>query len=125
MSKHTVLVVEDNEDLRIICKAFLEHRGYAAICASDGREGIEMAKEHRPAVILTDLVMPVMDGWEVARRLGADAATRNIPVVAVSAIPVTREDQARAGFASYLRKPVHPDALVNTLRAALGEMNVA
>jgi two-component system, cell cycle response regulator DivK len=121
MSKTTVLVVEDNADLRLICKAYLEHRGYEAICAANGREGVELARRRRPAAILTDLAMPVMDGWEVARQIHSDADTRNIPIVAITAMPISREDQERAGFAAYLRKPVDPETLVATLRAAVGE----
>ena len=119
MSKQTVLVVEDNVDLRTICKAFLEHRGYEAICAADGREGVDLARRHLPDAVLTDLAMPVMDGWEVARRLRSDKTTCDIPVVAITAQSMEPEARERAGFAACLRKPVDPEMLVRTLRAAV------
>jgi len=125
MSKPTVLVVEDNADLRIICKAFLEHRGYEAICAADGREGLDLARRLRPDAVLTDIAMPVMDGKEVARRLRQDAVTRDIPIVAISAMSLSREDQERAGFAACLRKPVDPESLARTLRSAMAAEAVA
>jgi CheY-like chemotaxis protein len=120
-----VLVVEDNADLRVICKTILECRGYLALCAADGQEGYELARRHQPAVVLTDITMPVMDGREMAIRLRSDSTTAHIPIVAFSAAPVSERDRVAAGFAACVEKPFDPHRLVELLRDVIALRSAA
>jgi two-component system, cell cycle response regulator DivK len=107
----TILIVEDQFDNRIIYATMLEHAGYAVLEAQNGAEGIVRAREHRPDLILMDLSMPVMDGWEATRRLKEDEELGEIPVFAISAhVLMEGEDERalRVGFERYLTKPMDP-----------------
>jgi two-component system, cell cycle response regulator DivK len=85
MSQKVLLIADDQDDNRVIFSAVLTHHGYGVFLATDGREAVELAWAHSPRLILMDLKMPVMDGWEATRLLKADAATAHIPIVAVTA----------------------------------------
>jgi len=107
----TVLLVEDDEDTRSIYAAALEDAGYRVVIATQGAEGVHLARRTHPDLILLDLRMPVMTGWGTARYLKADPETRSIPICAVSAYDAQEEgidDSAAVPFDSYLRKPVDP-----------------
>jgi len=108
MSNPTILYVEDNEDNVFMLQNRLSRRGYNVIIASDGAQGIEMASTHAPALILMDLSLPIVDGWEAARRLKAAEKTREIPIIALSAhaMPGDRERAISAGCNDYDTKPV-------------------
>ena len=82
---HTILLVEDNELNRDMLSRRLERKGYVIQMAADGAQGVSMAMELRPALILMDLSLPVMDGWEAIRRLKADPETATIPIIALTA----------------------------------------
>ena len=106
----TVLIVEDNEDNRLIYSQYLAHGGFRVLEAGNGAEGIDVARRERPDIVLMDISMPVMDGLTATRTLKADADLRSIPVIALTAHAMaTDEAMAReAGCDGYISKPVMP-----------------
>jgi len=109
----TILYVEDNEDNIFLFTRRLSKKGYDVIIARDGEAGISMAHSERPSLILMDLDLPVVDGWEATRLLKASPETSHIPVIAVSAYAMV-EDQRRAldaGCDDFFSKPVDMKAL--------------
>jgi two-component system cell cycle response regulator DivK len=123
MSK-TVLLVEDDRDNRSIYRTILEHFGYTVLEAADGEEGIRMAREERPGVILMDLSIPKIDGWEATRILKADERTRHTPILALSAHALV-PDRTRAtevGCDGYLTKPVEPRQVVEEIERWIGSV---
>lgn len=116
-----VLIVDDNLDAREMYSIYLEHSGFRAVEAADGETGIELARRDRPAVILMDATMPKLDGWEAARRLKADAATKSIPLIMLTAHAFNehRERAAEVGADAFLAKPVLPDVLATEIRKVL------
>ena len=122
----TVLIVEDNEDNRIVYSTILRHHGFRVSEALDGEEGISKAREELPDIILMDISIPVIDGWEVTQTLKRDDLTRHIPVVALTAhaMPGDRERAIAVGCDGYLAKPCEPRAVlaeVNRLLASLAD----
>jgi two-component system cell cycle response regulator DivK len=117
-SQHSVLIVEDDREAREMMALFLAFCGYAVHVAADGFEAIDIAVRFRPAIILMDLMMPRMDGWEATRRLKADPWTRAIPIIALSAHSHVDEDYlARdAGCQAFISKPCDLDYLATMLR---------
>ncbi|MDX1400949.1 MAG: response regulator [Kiloniellales bacterium] len=108
-----ILYVEDNEDNIFLFTRRLGKRGYEVLIARDGATGLSMAQSENPAVILMDLDLPVVDGWEATRKLKASPETRHIPVIAVSSYAMV-EDRRRAieaGCCDFFSKPVDMDAL--------------
>ena len=127
MSSPIVLLVEDNEDNRTIYTTILRHYGHEVHEAATGEEGILMARKHKPGVILMDVAMPGIDGWEATRRLKADPETASIPVVALTAHAMA-EDRQRAvdaGCESYLAKPVEPRRVVEEVERLLARATAA
>ena len=116
-----ILLVEDHEDNRNIYRTILEHYGFDVLVAGDGEEGVRMASEGSPDLVLLDIDIPVLDGFEVARQLKAAEATGKIPIVALTAHsrPEDRERAAEAGFDGYLTKPVSPRSVVDEVRRFL------
>ena len=116
-----VLVAEDNEDNRLIATTMLRHSGYRVIEATTGVEALHMARTAHPALILMDVGMPEMDGWEASRTLKSDPDTRDIVILAFTAhaLPADREQAARAGCDGYLAKPVEPLRLIREVGRAL------
>jgi two-component system cell cycle response regulator DivK len=104
-----VLIVDDYEQSLKLARDVLRAAGFRTLEAASGAEGIALADEHLPDVILMDLRLPDMDGTDAARTLGEGARTRRIPVVALSSLPLDggREWLAAAGFADCLEKPIH------------------
>lgn len=118
-----VLIVEDNFDNREIYAELLRHAGYVTLEAENGLKGVEKAFEHLPDIILMDLSMPLMDGWEAIEVLKKDSRTASIPVLAVSAHVILNGDYARAqqaGFSCYLTKPVEPKDVLREVQAHIG-----
>jgi len=114
-----LLYIEDNEDNVYMLKMRLELLGdFEVLSAEDGEKGCQMAVAEQPEVILMDLEMPVLDGWEAARRLKREATTRDIPIIALSAhaLPGEREKAIAAGCDEFDTKPIQFDRLVATLR---------
>ncbi len=119
----TVLLVEDNEDNRIIYSTVLRHVGYGVVEALDGVKAIELARSVKPDIILMDISIPEIDGWEATRILRQDPETKDIPIVALTAHALAddRERATALGFTSYLAKPVEPRAVVAEVRRWIGE----
>jgi CheY-like chemotaxis protein len=116
-----VLYVEDNDDNIYMLSRRLTRRGFEVLLARDGAEGIAMVREAAPGLVLMDMSLPVIDGWEATRRLKADPATRAIPVIGLSAHAMAgdRERALDAGCDDYDTKPVDLDRLVAKMRALL------
>ena len=106
-----VLVVEDDEVTRESVAAVLHAKGHMVACACDGREGLRQLYEHRPDVVLLDLNMPVMDGWQFRREQARDPTVADIPIVVVSARPGPCGIEA----AAFLAKPCEVDELLSTV----------
>jgi len=117
--KPVVLVVDDDPDARMIFSTYLRAMGCDVFTANDGRAGVEKATDLLPDIIVMDLAMPRVDGWEAIRRLCESSWTREIPVVAVSAVPVSRETAFNAGCKAYLTKPCEPHVLWAQIRVLL------
>ena len=118
----TILIVEDNEDNLMVYRTILEHVGYAVIEARDGEEGIARAREKHPDLILMDISIPRIDGWEATRRLKEDEETRDIPIIALTAhaLEEDREKALRVGCDGYLAKPVEPRRVVEEVKRYVG-----
>ena len=116
----TILLVEDIDLNRDLIEQLLED-DYRVITAADGAQGIEMARTERPDLILMDMSLPEIDGWEATRRLKADPATAAVPIVALTAHAMQGdEERARAaGCDDYITKPIDEDLLFAKLRAFL------
>jgi len=119
----TVLLVEDNEDNLIVYRTILDHVGYRVIEARDGEEGVARARADHPDLILMDVSLPKMDGWEATRRIKADAKTRQIPIIAVTAhaLDDDREKATQVGCDGYLAKPVAPRRVVEEVERFIGK----
>ena len=110
--KRCVLVVEDNERNRKLVRTILRHRGLEVVECDDGAPALDLARKHKPALVLMDIQLPTMDGITALGRLRADPETRDIPVIAVTAsvTPGEREKVTAAGFTAYVGKPIDLDA---------------
>jgi CheY-like chemotaxis protein len=117
-----ILLVEDNEMNRDMLSRRLIRRGYQVILAQDGQEGLDAARNQSPDLILMDMSLPVIDGWEATRRLKSTPATAGIPVVALTAHALSddREKATRAGCDAYETKPVELPRLLETIERLLG-----
>lgn len=118
----TVLLVEDNEDNLAVYRTILDHVGYRVLEARDGEEGVVRARDDQPDLILMDISIPKIDGWEATRRLKADTSTRDIPVIALTAhaLEEDRQKALNAGCDGYLAKPVEPRKVVDEVRRFVG-----
>ena len=121
MSKR-ILVVEDTEDNRQILRDLLTSAGFELIEAADGASGVGLAAAHRPDLILMDVQLPVLDGYEAARRIRADSELAHIPIIAVTSYALSGDEaKARAaGCDGYVAKPFSPRALLAKIREFLG-----
>jgi CheY-like chemotaxis protein len=119
---HTILLVEDNEMNRDMLSRRLTRNGFRVLLAEDGRQGVDLAHLERPHLILMDLSLPVLDGWEATRLLKASADTRAIPVIALTAHAMAGDEaQAyEAGCDDFDTKPVELSRLLGKIQAALG-----
>lgn len=116
-----VLVVDDFEDNRDMYAVYLTHSGYDVLEAADGQEAVEVARQRVPDVIVMDLTLPIMDGWEATRRLKADERTRHIPIIMLTghAVAGQARDARDAGCDAFLAKPCLPDLLVGKVQELL------
>jgi two-component system cell cycle response regulator DivK len=114
-----ILLVEDNEMNRDMLSRRLERKGYQVLLATDGASGVEMAQAHAPDLVLMDMSLPVLDGWEATRRLKADATTQHIPVIALTAHAMSsdRDKAIEAGCDDYDTKPVELPRLLGKIEA--------
>lgn len=122
MTSERILVVEDNEDNLQLVRFLLERGGYQVLCAYNGREGLALARQHLPDLILMDLSLPEVDGWQAAEQLKADPATASIPLWALTAhtLPGDRQKALSTGFDGYFSKPIDvANFIVNIAKALL------
>jgi len=117
--KPVVLVVDDDPDCRTMYSMFLHAAGCEVFTANDGRAALEKAIDLLPHVIVMDLAMPRVDGWEAIRRLRDSSWTRKIPIIAISAAPMSRETAFEAGCDAYLSKPCDPQTVWSQIRSIL------
>ena len=117
----TILLVEDNSDNRVIYRRALDHFGYTVLEALDGEEAIRLARESLPDLILMDISIPRVNGWEVTKILLADDATKHIPIVALTAhaLPQDRARGVEVGFARYLTKPIEPRRVIEEIERVM------
>ena len=117
-----ILLVEDNEMNRDMLSRRLQRRGYEVLTAVDGESGLALTKSETPALVLMDMSLPGIDGWEATRRLKADPATRAIPVIALTAHAMAgdREQALAAGCDDFDIKPIDLDRLLGKIEALLG-----
>ena len=118
-----ILYVEDNEDNIYMLKSRLERRGFSVVVATDGEQAVEMAIAEQPSLVIMDLSLPIVDGWEATRRLKANENTRHIPVVALSAHAMVgdRETALDAGCDDYDTKPVEFPRLLEKINSLLDQ----
>jgi len=116
-----ILIIEDNYANLELAEYLLNAFGHKTFAARDGAEGVRSARRERPDLIICDLQMPVMNGYEVVRELKRDASLAHIPVIAVTALsmPGDREHVLSAGFQGYLAKPIDPESFVQTIEGFL------
>ena len=117
-----ILLVEDNEMNRDMLCRRLERRGFSVIVALDGRQGVDRASADRPDLILMDMSLPVLDGWQATRQIKASEGTRAIPIIGLSAHAMTgdREKAMESGCDDYDVKPVDLDRLLKKIEALIG-----
>ena len=116
-----ILVVEDNEENRDALSRRLQRRGFEVLLAVDGKAGVATAKAEKPDLILMDMNMPEVDGWEATRQIKADPATADVPVIALTAHAMTgdRERALEAGCTDYHTKPIEFPKLLAQIEAIL------
>jgi len=118
-----LLLVEDNEMNRDMLSRRLERRGYQVVMAVDGQQGVDMARSEAPDLILLDMSLPVVDGWEAARLIKSEAQTKDIPVIALTAHAMAgdKEKALQAGCDDYDTKPVELPRLLGKIDALLAK----
>ena len=117
-----VLLVEDNEMNRDMLSRRLTRRGFDVVFALDGKQGVALVRSEKPDIILMDMSLPVMDGWEATRCVKADDATRSVPVIGLTAHAMSgdREKAIEAGCDDYDTKPVELDRLIGKIERLIG-----
>ena len=117
-----ILLVEDNEMNRDMLSRRLQRKGYEVVMALDGEQGVRMASSEKPDLILIDMSLPVLDGWEATRQIKAAADTRTIPLIALTAHAMSgdREKALEAGCDDYDTKPIELERLLAKMEALLG-----
>ena len=122
-----ILLVEDNEMNRDMLSRRLQRKGYQVAIATDGQQGVEMAAADLPALILMDMSLPVLDGWEATRRIKADERTRHIPIIALTAHAMQGDEvkAKEAGCDDYDTKPVVLPRLLDKIQAQLNRTGQA
>ena len=117
-----ILIVEDTEDNRRILRDLLTAAGYDLLEAADGEAGVEMAARHKPDLVLMDIQLPLIDGYEATRRIKADPALKHIPILAVTSYALSGDEEKTraAGCDGYVAKPFSPRQLLGKVRELLG-----
>jgi two-component system, cell cycle response regulator DivK len=120
-AKPKILLVEDNPENRYLTTFLLEQAGYDVVVATNGRHALALAPEAAPDLVLMDIEMPEIDGYEAARRLKADERLAHVPIVGVSsfAMPHDRAKALACGFAGYYEKPIDPESFAQEIAAFL------
>lgn len=116
-----VLVADDHEETRLLFQEALQAAGFTVSFAEDGRQAVDLAGRHRPALVIMDLSMPALNGWEAIRALKLGSETNGIPILVVTAEAMhrSRELAVAAGCDGYLTKPCEPDELVRQVKTLL------
>lgn len=116
-----ILLVEDNEMNRDMLSRRLSRKGFEVVIAEDGQEGVEMTQSEKPDLVLMDMSLPVVDGWEATRRLKASEETKHIPIIALTAHAMSgdREKTLKAGCDDYDTKPIEMPRLLEKINALL------
>ncbi|CAN5895658.1 response regulator [soil metagenome] len=122
-NRKTILIVEDNDDNVDIYSTVLTYNGYRVIVARDGEAGVAAAQREHPALVLMDVTMPLLDGWEATLALKADPATAGIPVIALTAraLPADQERAREVGCDGYISKPANPLDVLEAVRRYVGD----
>lgn len=122
----TILIADDHDDSRELLQLLLSGAGYDVREAKDGSECLEFARNEPPDLIVMDLSMPVLDGWDVFQELKADERTRTIPCMAVTArADLDRNEALETGFRAYVSKPFSSDALLKAIATSLADVKIA
>ena len=124
--KPTILVVDDEPANIFLFEGILEKEGFRVVSASTGEEALDKVKKDPPDLILTDLLMPRLHGYNLLQELKADDASKHIPVIIATAVykgPLNRIESKQLGAAESLEKPVEPDLLVQTIKKALSSQD--
>jgi CheY-like chemotaxis protein len=123
MSKGHVLVVEDNLDNYELVHTILKLAGYDTFLAINGRDGVDAARKQKPDLILMDMAMPEMDGWDATERIRKDPETKHIPMIAVTVhtLPEERKRALDAGVDAYISKPYDAAQLIQMVESTLGK----
>jgi len=118
-----VLVVEDNKRNRYLISFLLKGEGFEVVEAFTGEEGVEMAIREQPDIILMDIQLPGIDGYETTRRIRASPGGEKVPIIALTSYAMTgdRERSLAAGCTGYVEKPINPDTIIVEIRAFLGK----
>ena len=116
-----VLIVEDDEMNRESLSRLLKRRGYEIVIGIDGQEGLNLARSEGPDIILMDMSLPIVDGWEATRQLKADASTKDVPIIALTAhaMATDRDKALGAGCDDFDTKPIELDRLLGKIQALL------
>ena len=119
--KTKVLLIEDNEQNRYLVTYILEKHNYQVFQAFNGADGVSLARQQKPDLILLDIQLPVMDGYTVARELRKNESLANVPIIAVTsyAMPGDREHAMEAGCTGYIEKPIDPDTFISQVEIYL------
>ena len=117
--RQLIVVVEDDRDINDLLSLILEEEGYRVISVTDGREGLEAARQYKPDLITLDLALPGKDGWELARELQEDPTTENIPILVISAYVRDLDAPLRRTVARVISKPFYITQVVNHVEAIL------
>ena len=121
--KPKALLVEDNENNRYLAQFLLERDGFAVTVAVDGKQALQAARLDKPDVVLMDIQMPDMDGYQTAERFKSEPILRDIPLVGVSSfvMPGDREKALQVGFVGYIEKPINPDTFAREVARFLAQ----
>ena len=119
----TILIVEDNEKNMKLVRDILRHNGFATLEATTGLDGVQLAREHRPDLVLMDIQLPDIDGIEALRRIREESALDRVPVIAVSAsvMPDDQQKIVTSGFDAFVIKPINLKQFLETIKRHLAE----
>jgi two-component system cell cycle response regulator DivK len=123
--RHRILVVDDNALNRMLLRDFLSYKGYEVLEATNGEEGVQIAQEQNPSIVLMDIQMPVMDGFEATRILRHGLTASDVVIIAVTAMEATREEFISAGFDDYIAKPISIKQLSETVNSFIEQECIA
>jgi two-component system, cell cycle response regulator DivK len=117
----TVLIIEDNENNLYLMRFIVNKLGHQTLEARDGAAGVELAKSHRPDLILMDIQLPVLDGYAATKKIRENEDLKNVPIIAVTSYAMVgdREKTIAAGCTDYIEKPIHPPSFIKVLEKYL------